>query len=89
MACGLPAIAIAAHGPSEIVADGQTGWLVPPDDEQALAAALVAAVNDVPERHRRGTAAYAAVHTRYGWPMLGTKFARAYGALLDSPQCSS
>jgi glycosyltransferase involved in cell wall biosynthesis len=89
MACGLPAIAIAAHGPSEIVADGQTGWLVPPDDEQALAAALVAAVNDAPERHRRGTAAYAAVRTRYGWPMLGTKFARAYGTLLDSPQCRS
>src|SRR2546422_4012331 len=25
MACGLPAIAVAAHGPSEIVQDGQTG----------------------------------------------------------------
>ena len=61
MACGLPAIAVAAHGPSEIVADGQTGWLVPPDDEEALAAALVMAVNDAPERRRRGTAAYAAV----------------------------
>ena len=58
MACGLPAIAVAAHGPSEIVADGQTGWLVPPDDEEALAAALVMAVNDAPERR---SAAYAAV----------------------------
>jgi len=60
MACGLPAIAVAAHGPSEIVEDGQTGWLVPPDDEEALAAALVMAVNDAHERRRRGTPTSAA-----------------------------
>ena len=85
MACGLPAIAVAAHGPGEIVTDGETGWLVPPDDEGALAAALVAAVNDAPERRRRGTAASAAVHTRYSWPMLGARLACAYAALLGRP----
>jgi glycosyltransferase involved in cell wall biosynthesis len=85
MACGLPAIAVAAHGPSEIVEDGQTGWLVPPDDECALAAALVAAVNDASERRRRGSAAYAAVRSRYGWPLLGAKLACAYEALLSPP----
>ncbi len=85
MACGLPAIAVAAHGPREIVEDGQTGWLVPPDDENALAAVLVAAVNDTTERRRRGTAAYAAVRTRYSWPTLGSRLAFAYEALLDPP----
>ncbi len=30
MACGLPAIAIDAHGPATIVEPGETGWLVPP-----------------------------------------------------------
>jgi glycosyltransferase involved in cell wall biosynthesis len=82
MACGLPAIAVAAHGPSEIVEDGQTGWLVPPDDEEALAAALVMAVNDAHERRRRGAAAYAAVRTRYGWPIVGAQLAVIYQALL-------
>src|SRR6266851_2116145 len=82
MACGLPAIAVAAHGPSEIVEDGQTGWLVPPDDEEALAAALVMAVNDAHERRRRGAAAYAAVRTRYGWPIVGAQLAFIYEALL-------
>jgi glycosyltransferase involved in cell wall biosynthesis len=82
MACGLPAIAVAAHGPGEIVEDGQTGWLVPPDDEDALAAALVMAVNDTHERRRRGTAAYAAVRARYGWPILGAQLASIYEALL-------
>jgi len=82
MACGLPAIAVAAHGPGEIVEDGHTGWLVPPDDEDALAAALVMAVNDAPERRRRGSAAYAAVRTRYSWPILGAQLAVIYEALL-------
>jgi glycosyltransferase involved in cell wall biosynthesis len=82
MACGLPAIAVAAHGPSEIVEDGQTGWLVPPDDEDALATALVMAVNDTHERRRRGAAAYAAVRTRYSWPILGAQLAFIYEALL-------
>nr|MDQ6915465.1 glycosyltransferase family 4 protein [Actinomycetota bacterium] len=58
MACGLPAIAVDAHGPSLIVDDGRTGWLVPPDDEAALTGALVAAVNDPEERRRRGEAAW-------------------------------
>ena len=33
MACGLPVIACNAHGPAEIVRDGESGWLVTPDDE--------------------------------------------------------
>ncbi len=83
MACGLPAISVDAdHGPREIVADGETGWLVPPDDERALAEALVQAVNHGEERQRRGTAACAAAHARYGWPALGGKLAGIYGELL-------
>ena len=39
-----------ATGPAEVVDDGRTGWLVEPDDEEALAAALVAAVNRPSER---------------------------------------
>ena len=56
-ACGLPAIAVDAHGPAEIVRDGETGWLVPADDRDALAAALAAAVKDPEERRRRGVLA--------------------------------
>ena len=46
MACGLPVIACRAHGPAAIVADGRTGWLIRPDDEEALVDALVAAARD-------------------------------------------
>jgi glycosyltransferase involved in cell wall biosynthesis len=79
MACGRPAIAVDRYGPAEIVDDGETGWLVEPDDEEALAAALVHAVNDPDERDRRGRAAYAVARRRYGWPSIAARL----GDLLD------
>jgi hypothetical protein len=45
MSCGLPVIAAEAPGPAEIVAAG-TGRLVPPDDKDVLADALVTAASD-------------------------------------------
>jgi len=39
-AAGLPLVSTAVGGIPEIVEDGQTGLLVPPDDAGALAAAL-------------------------------------------------
>jgi glycosyltransferase involved in cell wall biosynthesis len=81
MGCGLPAIAVAAGGPGEIVIDGQTGWLVPPDDEEALAAALVQAVNGPLERVRRGAQACEDVRARYSWPRVGVQLAELYERL--------
>ncbi len=83
MACGIPAIAVDAYGPSEIVAPGRTGWLVAGDDPDALAAALIEAVNDPDERARRGRAAYAEARERYAWPALAADVADVYAAMLD------
>lgn len=83
MACGLPGVAVDAdHGPRELIADGQTGWLVPPADEVGLAQALVQAVNDTCERERRGAAATAAMHARYAWPSVGSRLASLYESVL-------
>jgi L-malate glycosyltransferase len=41
MACGTPVLATAVGGMPEMIGHGKTGWLVPPGDEQALAAAIV------------------------------------------------
>lgn len=78
MACGLPAIAVDAHGPAEIVDHGSTGWLVAPDDEEALAEALVEAVNGDEERNRRGERAYLTARARYSWPALARGLAQVY-----------
>lgn len=70
MACGLPAIAVDAYGPRDIVEPGETGWLVPPDDPAALADAIVAAVDDGEERARRGIAARRTARETWSWPAL-------------------
>jgi glycosyltransferase involved in cell wall biosynthesis len=67
MACGLPVIACRTHGPAEIVADGKTGWLIPPDDQDSLSDALVAAATNHQERIARGRRAEAESH-HHGWP---------------------
>ena len=36
MACGVPVVAYDRGGPGELIQDGVTGWLVPPDDLDAL-----------------------------------------------------
>lgn len=76
MACGLPAIAVDRFGPGEIVDDGRTGWLVEPDDERALADAIVAAVDDGEERSRRGIAARRTASDRWSWPALAGSIAQ-------------
>ena len=78
MACGLPVIAKDAHGPAEIVDHGETGWLVPPDDEDGFCAALVDAVNDPGKRARKGEAAYREARERYAWPALAGNVADIY-----------
>jgi glycosyltransferase involved in cell wall biosynthesis len=85
MACGLPVIACRAHGPAAIVADGSTGWLVPPDDEQALVDALLAAASDPEERRARGDRARAESR-RYSWPVVARGFAALYDELRVSSQ---
>lgn len=75
MACGLPVIAVDRGGPSVIVDDPATGWLVPPDDSEALADAMVKAVDDAPGRRRRGERARSAVLDSYTWHQIGLDLA--------------
>ena len=56
MAAGLPVIASAVGGVPELVADKETGALVPPRDSQALAAAIREIAGDPQLRDRLGQA---------------------------------
>lgn len=76
-ASGLPAAAAAAGGALELVHDGRTGLLAPPDDPIALAAAI-RELSTFPERRRRfGQAARAAALDRT-WQRSFDELTHAY-----------
>jgi glycosyltransferase involved in cell wall biosynthesis len=75
MACGVPAVATRSLGPAAIIEDQRTGWLVKPDDDAALAAALTEVINEPHERERRGEAARRAVRERFSWATIAADLA--------------
>jgi glycosyltransferase involved in cell wall biosynthesis len=76
MACGVPPIASASHGPAHIIDDGQTGWLFDLSDRAALTDALVEAVNRPAERERRAARAERVALDRFTWPAIAGALAR-------------
>ena len=79
MACGLPVIAVDRGGPATIVDDGESGWLVAPDDRDAMSAAMAEAVNDADLRRKRGRRALEVAGERYTWEQIGERL----GAMID------
>ena len=65
MALGRPIVASAVGGIPEMIEDGVSGLLVPPDDAGALSAALIALLRDPGRRTRLGTAARERLETRF------------------------
>jgi glycosyltransferase involved in cell wall biosynthesis len=56
MAAGVPVVASRVSGIPEVVVDGETGWLVPPEDPRALAGSLAEILAQPGEARRRGEA---------------------------------
>lgn len=56
MACAKPVVAAAHGGPTEMVIDGETGFLVPPGNVDALAVALRTLIDDEDLRRAMGLA---------------------------------
>jgi glycosyltransferase involved in cell wall biosynthesis len=65
MACGVPVVATRASSLPEVVADGETGLLVPVDDPDALASALARLLRDDALADRLGAAAPLRVARRF------------------------
>ena len=82
MASGLPVVATAIAGNEELVQDGRTGLLVPPDTVSALAAALAELLPDEKRRMEMGAAARQLVSEQYNWQNT----AEAYVDLFERTQ---
>ena len=65
MAAGLPVVASDVGGVAELVADGETGLLVPPSDPAALATALARVLDDRELSGRMGAAGRARARDRF------------------------
>jgi glycosyltransferase involved in cell wall biosynthesis len=85
MAAGLPVVATAVGGIPELVADGETGLLVPPGDADALAEALRRLVADPELRRRLGDAARTRVEERFSLAATRRAHVELYDRLLGIP----
>lgn len=81
-ATGLAVVATRVGGNPEIVVDGQTGLLIPPDDNGALREALLRMLSDTALRRRLGDAAAQWVRANASSEALAQAYDRVYGAAL-------
>ena len=73
-ASGLPVVAARSGGAAEAVLENETGLLVPPDDPQTLAHALLRLLNDPALRQRMGRAGRRWVENEMNWDRVGRQF---------------
>jgi glycosyltransferase involved in cell wall biosynthesis len=87
MSAGLPVVATRTGGPPTFLncdSSSPEGWLIPPDDEDALVEVLTTALTCPAERLARADAARALVRSRYSWHAVASKVAELYEAVRES-----
>jgi glycosyltransferase involved in cell wall biosynthesis len=88
-AMGVPVVASRFGGFPEVVQDGVTGLLVPPQDPAALAQALRELLADPEKRRRMGEAGPGWVRERFHWERVAERVLEAYRIALGIGQNGS
>jgi glycosyltransferase involved in cell wall biosynthesis len=83
-ACGRPMVATDVPGCREISIPGETGFLVPVDDADALAAAMLELARDAGLRQRYGAEARRLTEKKFSSQAIGQETAALYGRLIAS-----
>ncbi|TML77688.1 MAG: glycosyltransferase family 4 protein [Actinobacteria bacterium] len=84
MAFGRPVVAAAGGALLELVADGETGLLVPPRDAAALREAVERLLGDRELRERLGRAARERARERFGWDGVIERTLEVYRRAVDA-----
>ena len=77
----VPVVTTAMGGITDIVDNEQTGLIVPPNDADALAAALRRLIDDRALAARLGAAGEEVIEQRFSWPRIIDQFAAIYDGL--------
>jgi L-malate glycosyltransferase len=85
MACARPIVATEAGGIPEVVSHGVTGLLVPPRDHAAMAAAIIALINDTTRRQQMGAAGFARVNEKFSVERMIAGTAAVYARVAGTP----
>jgi glycosyltransferase involved in cell wall biosynthesis len=78
MACGVPAIGTTVGGIPEVIEDGQTGLLVKPRDEEALARAIASLHDDEGKRRSMAERGRDRVNESFTWEKVTDRLLRVY-----------
>jgi glycosyltransferase involved in cell wall biosynthesis len=78
MACRRAVVATRAGGLPEVVVDGETGLLVPPHEDEALAKAILSLLRDPARRRTMGDAGYARVASEFSVDKMVSDTLRVY-----------
>jgi len=84
MACGTAVVGSRTGGIPEVVADGETGLLVPPGEPEPLAAALNTLLSDPDRAAAMGRAGRKRAVAEFGWPAIAAQTADLYAELTHS-----
>jgi alpha-maltose-1-phosphate synthase len=82
MACGTAVVASKTGGIPEVVADGETGLLVPPDEPVALAEAVNTLTRDADRAKAMGAAGRERAATQFDWAKIARETADLYKAVV-------
>jgi glycosyltransferase involved in cell wall biosynthesis len=85
MAVGLPVVAASVGGLAEVVADGHSGTLVPPDEPEALADALAELLKDPDRAARMGAAGRQRVERLFTLDRFLDRILEVYTEVADRP----
>jgi glycosyltransferase involved in cell wall biosynthesis len=78
MACGAPVICTRVGGLPELVVDGVTGFLVPPNDPAALAARISQLLSQPELARTMGQASRRRIEERFTWDGVAQRCLEAY-----------